>query len=468
MKKTTLLIVALSWMATLSAQKQVFDLATYTAPGGWKKQAGDKSVQFTREDKTKGTFCIITLFKSVPGTGISKSDFDAAWESIVKEMVTVTALPSMQDTATENGWVAQSGFSPFEADGTSGIALLVTMSGFQKMINILILTNTDAYQEKVSGFLESITLKKPAPVKIIPVKPETVNPDKTHTPVTVAGSSGYKFTTTNFDDGWVSNIKEDWVEVIKGNFKVLLHYPNAKAEGVNSDVNVMCAAAWNTLVAPRYSNIENYEITPGVLDYLRPYYAQANLTENATGKRVFVSLFRKGQTGWIEIISPDKQSFLQTFGPDISKIDYYADNKIWDKLVVLKNYNKFAVAPTDFSGKWNDHFASNTYYTNAITGMSAGMSTYSSSQWFEFGSKQNYRWQLVMANSYGGASSFASAKGDGTFKVINNWQMHFSELEGKPKLFDVYFTATKGGRILWMNDAKYPGSGIFTGFAKEK
>jgi len=39
-------------------------------------------------------------------------------------------------------------------------------------------------------------------------------------------------------------------------------------------------------------------------------------------------------------------------------------------------------------------------------------------------------------------------------------------MEGKPKTFDAYFSCIKGGRILWMNDAKYPGTG-FTGFSKE-
>ena len=40
----------------------------------------------------------------------------------------------------------------------------------------------------------------------------------------------------NFDDGWNSTAKEDWVEVIKGNLKVVLHYPNKAAEEYNSDL----------------------------------------------------------------------------------------------------------------------------------------------------------------------------------------------------------------------------------------
>lgn len=284
----------------------------------------------------------------------------------------------------------------------------------------------------------------------------------------INNTGNFTFTVTNFDDGWTSVIKEDWVEVTKGNLLVLLHYANENVKPANTDPDVMCEAAWNVLVAPRYSNIANYQLSPGMLDYERPYYAQADLTDKATGQRKFVALFKKGNTCWIEFIMPDKNTFIQTFGLDITQLNYYSESAVWNKMVKMNGYNKFAIASTDFKGNWSDHFASNTYYTNVYTGLSAGMSTYSSSQSFEFSAGQQYKWRLVAANTYGGASSFAQAKGKGIFKVLNNWQIHFSEMEGKAKTYDAYFTAIRNGRILWMNDAKYPGSGIFTGFSLSK
>ncbi len=458
----TVLFLLIAW-ADIFAQKQNFDLATYDLIQGWKKQATNQTIQFSKENTARGAYCVITLYKSIDASDNPKNNFDQSWEGLVKQTLGVDASPEMQPAATENGWEVQSGYAPFEKDGNKGIALLVTSTGFTKAVNILILTNTDEYEAAISKFLESVSLKKPVGKSINAVKPVeqgTVRPE-----ATVSGK--FKFNITNFDDGWTSTIKEDWVEVTKGDIKVLLHYPNEKVKPANTDVNVMCEAAWNVLVAPRYSNIENYQLTPGVLDYQRPYYAQAGLTDKATGKKVFVALFKKGNTCWIEFITPDKNSFIQHFGLDVNTVNYYSDSEIWSKLVAMNNYNKFAIAATDFSGKWSDHFASNTFYTNVYTGLSAGMSTYSSSQYFEFSSGQKYKWQLVAANSYGGSSSFAHAKGAGTFKVINDWQINFSDIEGKPKTYDAYFSAIKGSRILWMNDAKYPGSGIFTGFGKE-
>jgi len=89
MKPVLLLIVCyLSLTAnSFSQAAETFDISTFQAPKGWNKQAGENSIQFSTEDK--GNFCLVTLFKAVPGLGNPKENFDAAWETIVKEAVTV-------------------------------------------------------------------------------------------------------------------------------------------------------------------------------------------------------------------------------------------------------------------------------------------------------------------------------------------------------------------------------------------
>lgn len=464
MNKIFFLLLFSVSVATAFAQNETFDLTTYTPPKGWKKKVTGDIIQFSTEDGTKDSYCLISLYKAVPGTASTKENFDLAWTSLVKEIVKVSSAPEMLAVSTtESGWETQTGYAPFDNDGNKGVVMLATATASGKMVNMIILTNSGDYEKEMGDFIGSISLKKNdnPPVKQTSATNNPLPAATTAKPVT---GSGFAFTTTNFDDGWTSVAKEDWVEVTKGNIKVLLHYPTDGIKAANTDVDVMCSAAWNYLVAPRYSNIQGYRITPGVLDYERPYYAEATLTDNATGSKVFVVLFKKA-TGWMEFIAPDKNTFIKTFGLDISKVDYYSDSEIWNKMKQMANYNKFAIAASDFTGKWNDRFSANTYYTNIYTGLSAGMSTYSSSQSFEF-SGNSYKWSLVAANSRGGASQFASAKGAGTFKVLNNWQIYFSEMEGKPKTFHAYFSCVKGGRILWMNDVTYKDVS-YTGFAKE-
>ena len=85
MKKIFFLSVLCAFVGKSFAQKETFDIATYTAPQKWKKQRTEDAVQFTKEDAAKGTYCIITLYKSLPGTNYSKENFDLAWSSVVKE-----------------------------------------------------------------------------------------------------------------------------------------------------------------------------------------------------------------------------------------------------------------------------------------------------------------------------------------------------------------------------------------------
>jgi hypothetical protein len=346
--------------------------------------------------------------------------------------------------------------------------------------------NGNTYSYGPPGTFTPITLPEGDEITSEKTNKEPVNQTTTPTNSSVT-SSGFTFTSTNFDDGWTSTVQEDWVEVTKGNMKVLLHYPK---DGTifPADPEPLTNAAWNILVAPRYSNLKNYK-TAYVEDSKRPYFGMGYATENKTGKSVFIVLFRRGG-GWFEVVTTDNISFTQEFGfnPETIRwgsISEYmggwivnnsqgnsvkADPEVFDKLENMIGRNKFAVAAADLNntGEWKDHYSSNTFYFNYYTGASAGMSTYSSSNWFVFKAGNHYHWELAAANSYGGQIATAKAKGDGTYKSLNNWQLFFTEMEGKPKTFDVYFSAIKGGRVLWMNDAKVPGSGIFTGYKQSK
>lgn len=280
-----------------------------------------------------------------------------------------------------------------------------------------------------------------------------------------AQQRAYTFTTTNFDDGWVSVVKEDWVEVTKEDIRVLLHYPRAGTI-FSADPDPLTRAAWDILVAPRYSSLTNFRtVSPN--DYNRAYMGCGNVIDGA-GRPAYVVLFRRGG-GWMEFIAPDKGAFVNAFGVDADQLSWNSDPAVFNGMAKMAGYNRFAVAAADLagSGKWTDRYSSSTFYVEYYTGRDLGVSTYTSSESFVFDSGDNYRWQLIAVNSYAGRSAVGKGRGSGSFGSVGNWQLTFSDMEGKPKTFDVYFSAVKGGRVLFMNDAKYPGSGVFTGFARE-
>lgn len=443
-----------------TAQTETYDVFTYTAPAGrWKKETGDSYTSYTSSDAQTKKWCRVALYKSAASKGNIEQDFLADWQELAANTYKITAPPVTGAVQQLNGWKLKSGKGSFIFDKNNATVQVTTYSNGINRVTLVSLTNSTDYSAGIQNLAASIQL----PGAAMPAAPKNNN---TPAVVTQPIASGFAFNSTNFDDGWVSTIQADWVEVTKGSIKVLLHYPK---EGTifPADPDPLTRAAWDVLVAPHYATLTNFKTTY-ITSYNRAYLASGNVTDKS-GKPFYVALFRRGG-GWTEFIAPDKAAFIQQFGADIDAIRWDSDTEILEPMEKMPSYNKFAVAAADLkgTGEWTDRFSSNTYYANSYTGASAGMSTYSSTQWFNFGAGQSYKWQLVAANTYGGNTQFAQAKGAGTFKSLNNWQLHFTNIEGKAKTYDVYFTATRGGRVLWMNDAQYPGSGIFTGYVKGK
>jgi hypothetical protein len=162
MKRLILAAVCLSVfsLSSLAQTPDTFDIASFRSPKGWNKQPEQYAVKISTS--AGDDFCLITLFKSLSSLGMSKTNFQASWETIVKDSVSPTSAPQMAPIEDKDGWAILSGYAPFEKDGSKGIAVLVNATGFGQMVNVMILTNTQAYERDISAFLDSIRLKKPA------------------------------------------------------------------------------------------------------------------------------------------------------------------------------------------------------------------------------------------------------------------------------------------------------------------
>lgn len=264
--------------------------------------------------------------------------------------------------------------------------------------------------------------------------------------------NGFTFTTSNFDDGWVATVKDDWIQVTKGEIIVLIHYPNKQADSYNSVLMDGLKNAWNILVAPKYSSGSNFEFKP-VSNWEPIEYAEADMIEKSSGRQVHVVLFKKnyssGMGKYLEFITPNKTVFEQEFGA------YHEGPSGWERIENMASYNKFAVAASDLSGKWTSDFSGAIQYVNAYTGFDAGMDTYASNENFQFGPGNSYQWDLGVASGSVGKIKFQSVKSSGNFAMAGNWQITFSDIEGKARTYNTYFSCIKGLRILWLDDRAF-------------
>ena len=83
------------------------------------------------------------------------------------------------------------------------------------------------------------------------------------------------------------------------------------------------------------------------------------------------------------------------------------------------------------------------------------MNTHASNQNFHIGPGNSYKWDLAVASGMVGSIKFQSVKSSGQFSMVDNWNVRFSDIEGKPRTYAVQFSCIKGMRILWVDNTAY-------------
>lgn len=434
------LLFVLAILLKGNAQKQTYDLTSYIPPAGWTKTINDGVISYSiSDDKTK-SWGVINVIKSNQSKGRIDDDFDSEWSRLVTTPFNITAKPTYGPTADAEGWKLKAGGCHAQFNDQETTFMLVTYSGFEHCASILAIANNRDYVKTIQDFLGTVQITKTA----------------------TTGNS-----TTNWDNGWTSVAKEDWVEVSKGNIKVLLHYPNPVTTKYYANSDEEIAAVWNNLVAPRYSNLTDFKKWFNLSNIPRPLLAGGYLQDNATGKIVYVSIYHRGPSNleWIEVISPDKNSFVQNFGIDISTMpNAYTDPAKFNALDLMIGYNRFAVTMEDLTGSWTNNYSSSLNYYNNSTGLKTDTRTYASSQVYSINANGSYRWELNTAES-SGSTKFQQTVSTGTCRLISNWEISFSDIGKKPKTYNVYFSSIKNGRLLWLQDKEY---GAYNSFGRMK
>ena len=433
------------------SQQQSYDMLHFTPPKGWKKTAATNSLSFDTVNNTKKSWARIAVWKSTTSKGNLQADFESDWQDFAVKKYSVSSSPLAIDTLTVDGWKVKSGMGKFVFNKDTATLAMTTFSDGQRYTSVMMMTNGKGYGDAIERFLSSVKL----PTAGVPIADNTPTVSTTTT-----NATGFQFSTTNFDDGWTAVAKEDWVELTKGKLKALLHYPREEDKKYYSQYSEHVSVFWNLLVAPRYSNLREYQ-SPGYNHSYEPgLFGAGLLNDNATKKDVWVALFSKGKSGWVEVIAPDKTTFVQAFGVD--NPDTYFDK--WDALLNLTRKNYFAVGEADLVGKWSSNFSSSTAYYNVYTGIYVGAGVFGSASSFDFKGNKTYNWQIAVGQSQPGTlMKVDQGKSSGTWKLLGNWQVWCSEIERKPTTYNAYFSCFKGGRILWLQDVSY---GSYTAYGK--
>jgi hypothetical protein len=441
MKKILTVCFLITIALQTKAQKETYDILTYNAPDkNWVKQTKNDLQLYNINDNKNKTWGQIGIYKNVASKGNIDIDFERDWQDLVAKNYTPTETPNISTVKEIDGWKIKTGSSKFIFNNANAISKLITYSGNGKVVSILFIANTANYLSTLEGVIKSIKLNANVVVNKNPVVTTNTPNNKKNT---------FAFTTTNFDDGWVSSVKEDWVEVSKANVKVLIHYPNAITDKYNSVLKDGDYIAWNTLVAPRYSNLKDLEWKT-IQSWESITFMEGDATENSTGKQVHIVLFKKhysnGNGRYLEFISDTKSDYEKIFG-------VYRNVEFgWEENVANMQFrNKFAVAATDLIGVWsaNDYASLSYYYVSS--GGYAGSTSTSTADQFTFMNGNNYESEHNSASGVVGNAKFFKEVFKGKV-TVNNWNISLSNrFKGATDNFACQFEAIKGGRILLLN-----------------
>lgn len=443
--KTSKIKLLIPFLFTLTVQalygqyREVYDLVSFIEPKGWKKETNNSGVTYTVANNARGEWCMITVYKSLTGSGNLTTDFDHEWNELVAKPYPNTAKPTPQ-LVTHDGWSVQSGLGNFMWQNRQSVILLNVISGYGRVASITITMNGRTYKREAEQFLDSIEMQKTEAGTSTTSQPvATQNPT-----ITNYGGTGITKSTTTFTDGWVAQAMEDYVLVTKENTKLYLHYGFPIPSNATSlDESQTTQVNWDKFITPRYT-VTNLWLNPDVGSFGGSfnYYAEGTAIEKSTGQHVYIG-FRtiiNGAYFCVEAVAPNKVEYQKHF-PTLNMLND------------MRGSNRFAVTKEDVLGDWSSSSSSSLQYYNVYTGQSAGMQFSQGGEEFFFRSNGEYNANISGAfGNMGGSQAIFNNKYKGTFAVAD-WEINFTNYEP----FTSYFEAVKGGRILHVAKKNSPG-----------
>ncbi|MFD2201973.1 hypothetical protein [Shivajiella indica] len=264
----------------------------------------------------------------------------------------------------------------------------------------------------------------------------------------VAPFTGFQFTTSNFDDGWVSTIHPDWVLVQKGETKVYLFFVLPYQSEIFDGTGVMDRDFyWDNHVAPIFKTTsKSYQDAGEFISSFKPKYVEGWGQDPQTGERRFFGMYLTVSPNAVMLTMAstlDENGLRQQFP--------IAADRWTSDLAAMSRYNKFAIGPNDLNGTWQSGGSQMTQWYNEVTGAYAGATVAATIATFNF-SGNTYTRIHNGATGFIGAMNTFQQEFKGATK-IKEWNISMTNrFEGKTHDFNAHFQTVKGGRLLYLNN----------------
>jgi hypothetical protein len=455
----TIFILIASYLNSNGQSTEKFDIVSYTEPSGWVKETGSDFIAYTISNNANNEYARILIFKSLQGTGNIDADFDTEWKELVQLNYRPESFINTTSGDFKEGWVTKTRVAPFKYNNQNHAVLLHTAVKSNIKMSSVFITNTVNYQVIYEDFTASMMFGSRLNAIIQPNNPPQQQVTSTASlgysqvektnPTMASQVSGYTFTTSNFDDGWTSTIKKEYVLVEKGNAKIYLFYAIPYNADNFSGTGVMDRDYyWDNYVAGQFrTTSKQYNDVGEFISSFLPKYVEGRGTDPVSGIPAFVAMILSvaPNSAQLTVASfPDETSFRQAFPK--------ANDKFTSDLAGMSRYNKFAIGNNDIAGTWQSGGSQMTQWYDAITGAYAGATIASSSAIFSFYNNGSYSSIQNGATGAVGAMNTFQQEYKGTC-TVSNWNIVLTNrYQGKTHNFDAHYQAVRGGRLLYLNN----------------
>lgn len=141
-----------------SAQKETYDIISYSVPKSWKKEILENALQLSAVDNKTGEYIAVVVVKSTASNLSANENFTDHWTKLVKSTVAVAEDPAMQAPAKDKDWDIVSGQANYTDGSAKGIVTQITATGYGKVISLVAMTNTDKFRNDLEQFFNSLEL----------------------------------------------------------------------------------------------------------------------------------------------------------------------------------------------------------------------------------------------------------------------------------------------------------------------
>lgn len=434
------------------AQKQNFDIVSYTAPRNWNMEAGENFKMYSRIDG--GSWAQIAIYRSAVSKGDIEADSKSEWETIVTSSHTVSQEEKAEKPSV-NGWHVMSRSGVWIYNGANVATILTTYSNGKVCVSVLCNATALPYLKDYQKLMAKLSLNagKINNSGSVSGKTKADNSKLSDAHIQAIGQL-----STRWDDGWVSSIRESWTEVAKPLVRIFVFHPDPQSDAYNSDKAKGDRNAWDILVAPHFSNSSSL-LDRGMQSYPAITFLTADATEKKSGKKVHLVLYKKhydqGNGRYMLVVADSKAAFEKEFGNNYintSSWETLEQSKSWDKLAEMQWRNRFSLSMPLLTGKWTSGNSSTLSYYYVSTGGHAGATAVSVADAFTFLPGNHYESDHAGASGVVGNQQFTRQQYKGNF-VLKGWKVQLTNrFRGKTEEYDGYFEAVKGGLILVLID----------------